>query len=147
MEKKEKNSIEDMIMDKRLCWDVDDRRQVEEAKKWFVKFKRHGVPIQDAEGKPVQFFRPHYGELVALATPAHAGKKVMKILCEAGDERLVWDSNNGKEAKEAKSKFVELLGKGYSAYSVDIEGKKNRRIDEFDVEAEEILMIPPTAKG
>jgi hypothetical protein len=142
-----RDPIEDFVMNRRCCWDTNDRNQVEEAKQWFVSYKRKGVPIQDADGKPVQFFRPHYGELVALATPAHAGKRVMKILCEKGDERVVWDRDKGKEAKEAKEKFLELVKKGYSAYSVDSKGRKNRRIEEFDVEAEEILMIPPTAKG
>jgi len=137
----------DLIMNTRFCWDTEDKSQVEEAKQWFVSFKRKGVTIQDSAGKTVQFFRPHYGELVALATPAHSGNRLMKILCEAGDERLVWDREKGQEAKQAKDKFLDLLKKGYSAYSVDTKGHKNRRIEEFDVEAEEILRIPPTANG
>ena len=75
------------------------------------------------------------------------GKRVLKILSEAGDERLVWNKEYGQEAKEAKRKFNEFLAKGYKAYSVDSQGKKNRKIEEFDVDAEEILMIPATAKG
>ena len=50
-------------------------------------------------------------------------------------------------AKEAKAKFEELLGKNYMAFSVDSEGKKNRKIEEFDIDAEEILMVPPTSAG
>ena len=142
-----KKVVEDLIIDKRCIWDSTDHRQVEQAKKWFVAFKRQGVPIQDKSGKTVQFFRPHYEELVAKASVEHAGNRTMKILCEKGDERVVWDANNGHQAKQAKDRFIELLKKGYSAYSVDTKGKKSRRIEEFDVEAEEILMIPPTAKG
>jgi hypothetical protein len=137
----------DLVMNTRLCWDSTNKRQVEEAKQWFVSFKRKGVPIQDNNGKPVQFFRPHYEELVALAAQEHSGNRVLKILCEKGDERVVWDKNNGRQAKEAKEKFMQLVKSGYSAYSVDTKGRKNKRIEEFDVEAEEILMIPPTAKG
>ena len=44
-------------------------------------------------------------------------------------------------------RYYTLTKKGYKAYSVDRNGNKNRRIKEFDVDAEEILMIPPTAKG
>lgn len=137
----------DLVIRQRAVWDSSNKRQVEEAKQWFVSFKRKGVPIEDKDGKLVQFFRPHYEELVALAATEHEGNRVMKILCEAGDERVVWDKNNGRQALEAKDKFSDLIKKGYSAYSVDAKGKKNRRIEEFDVEAEEILMIPPTAKG
>lgn len=137
----------DLVMNTRFCWDTGDRKQVEEAKQWFVSFKRKGVAIQDSDGKTVQFFRPYYGELVALAGAVPAGKRLLKVLCEKGDERIVWDVNNGCQGKEAKEKFLDLIKKGYSAYSVDSRGRKNKRIDEFDVEAEEILMIPPTAKG
>jgi hypothetical protein len=139
--------MQSLVMNTRLCWDSKSKKQVEEAKQWFVAFKRKGVPIQDTNGKPVQFFRPHYEELVAMATVDHIGNRTLKILNDKGDERVVWDSNNGKQAKEAKDKFLSLVKSGYSAYSVDAKGKKNHRIDEFDVEAEEILMIPPTAKG
>jgi len=139
--------MEALVNRTRFCWDMTDRRQVEEAKAWFVTFKRKGVPIEDKDGRPVEFFRPHYGELVALPTPSHEGNRTLKILSDKGDERIVWDFNNGRQAKEAKEKFMSLVGQGYSAYSVDAKGNKNRRIQEFDVEAEEILMIPPTAKG
>lgn len=138
----------ELVMNQRCCWDSRNKKQVEEAKQWFVSFKRKGVQIQDADGKPVQYFRPYFEELVAIAsTEDLKGKRLLKILCEKGDERVVWDSNNGRQAMEAKEKFRDLIKKGYSAYSVDARGKKNRRIKEFDVEAEEILMVPPTAKG
>jgi len=136
-----------LVMNERACWDSHNKKQVEEAKQWFVAFKRKGVVIQNAEGKPVQYFRPHYEELVAIADKDVSGNRTLKILCDKGDERVVWDANNGRQAKEAKEKFLDLVKNGYSAYSVDSRGRKNRRIDEFDVEAEEILMIPKTAKG
>jgi len=143
----EEMHVNGLVMPQRCVWDSNNRNQVEEAKRWFVAFKRKGVPIQDTDGKPVQFFRPHYEELVALPSPTDEGTRVLKSLCEKGDERNVWDRNNGREALEAKERFKSLLSKGYSAYSVNAQGHKNNRIEEFDVEAEEILMIPPTAKG
>jgi hypothetical protein len=47
----------------------------------------------------------------------------------------------------AKGKFVEQLGKGYKAYSVDKSGNKKTRIEEFDVDAQEVILVPPTSKG
>ena len=137
----------ELVMNARLCWDSRKKKQVEEAKQWFVAFKRKGVPIQDKDGKLVKYFRPHYEELVAIADQDVSGRRTLKILCENGDERIVWDVNNGRQAKEAKEKYLDLVKKGYAVYSVDTKGRKNRRIDEFDVESEELLAIPPTAKG
>jgi len=88
---------------------------------------------------------PYLEELIIRAKKTCL--RMMKILNESGDDRLVWDRDNGKQAKEAKAKFEELLGKNYMAFSVDSKGNKNRRIEEFDVDAEEILMVPPTSKG
>lgn len=134
-----------MVMNQRIVWDSKHKKQVEEAKQEFLKFKREGYIITDEAGQNIDHFRPHFEELIICAKGTK--KNCMKILSESGDDRIIWDMNNGREAKEAKSKFVELLKKGYKAYSVDAKGKKNRRIEEFDVEAEEILMVPPTAKG
>jgi len=138
---------QELVINRRFCWDSQNKWQVEEAKRWFTSYKRKGVPIQDEHGMPVEFFRPHYEELVAMVEPVHEGNRVLKILSEKGDERVVWNKNDGQQAKEAKQKFLDLIGKGYKAYSVDTKGRKNRRIEEFDVEAEEILMVPATARG
>lgn len=134
-----------LVMNQRIVWDATHKKQVEEAKQEFLKFKREGYLITDDTGRQIEHFRPHFEELIIVAQGTK--KSCMKILSESGDDRIIWDMNNGKEAKEAKAKFVELMKKGYKAYSVDSKGKKNRRIEEFDVEAEEILMVPPTAKG
>ena len=48
---------------------------------------------------------------------------------------------------EAKTKFVDLLGKGYKAYSVDNKGKKKRRIHEFDVDAGKISIASPMGRS
>jgi len=136
----------DLVMDERVVWDCKKLKQIDEAKARIMSFKRRGYLILLGDGKtPMEKFRPHFEEVVIKAQKL--GTKVLKILCEKGDERLVWDKERGQEAKEAKKKFLEFLNKGHKAYSVDIDGKKNKRIYEFDVDAEEILMIPKTAKG
>ncbi len=136
----------ELVMDERVVWDSKRLKQVDEAKMLIMGFKRRGYQIMLGDGKtPMERFRPHLEEVVIKAH--RLGTRVLKILCEKGDERLVWDKERGQQAKEAKKKFLEYLKKGHKAYSVDIDGKKNKRIHEFDVDAEEILMIPPTAKG
>lgn len=135
----------ELIMDQRIVWDRCKIKEVEEAKKLIVKYRREGYPILKTDGTLLERFNPSVEEVIVKAKKV--AKRVMKILSEKGDERLVWDMDKGAEAKQAKKKFVDLIKKGYKAYSVDHRGKKNRRIDEFDVEAEEILMIPETVKG
>ena len=137
--------MDTLVMDQRIVWDSTRLKEVDEAKAIIMKYKRKGYEILLASGEKMEKWSPRYEEVVIKAKKVL--KKTMKILCQSGDDRIVWDCDNGNEAKEAKKKFVELLGKGYKAYSVDLNGNKNRRIKEFDVEAEEILMVPPTAKG
>lgn len=135
----------ELVMDQRVVWDSMSLKQVDEAKAKIREARAEGYEIVTADGKPLERFRPALEEVIIKAKKI--GRRVMKILCEKGDERLVWDKENGHEAKEAKAKFVELIGKGYMAFSVDSKGKKNRRIEEFDVDSEEILMVPKTVKG
>ena len=134
-----------LVMDRRIVWSSTSLKQIDEAKSEIMKYKAMGYVILTVDGKPMERFKPSLEEVVIKAKKVC--KKVLKILCEKGDERLVWDKEDGQEAKEAKAKFVEFMNKDYKAYSVDVNGKKNRRIKEFDVDAEEILMVPPTAKG
>jgi len=135
----------DLVMDRRIVWDSRKLKEVDEAKATIRGYRSKGYLITKADGTPLDKFIPSLEEVVVKAQKV--AKRVMKILNEKGDERLVWDKENGKEAKEAKAKFEDLIAKGYTAYSVDSSGKKNRKIEEFDVDAEEILMVPKTAKG
>ena len=135
----------ELVLDRRIVWDSTKLKEIDEAKAMVRQYRAEGHVITKVDGTPLDKFIPSLEEVVIKAQKI--AKSVMKILCEKGDERLVWDKENGKEAKEAKAKFEELLEKGYTAFSVDSKGKKNRKIEEFDVDAEEILMIPKTAKG
>lgn len=135
----------ELVMDQRIVWDSASMKQIDEAKSQIRLYRSQGYEIVTTDGKSFERFKASLEEVIVKA--GKTGKRLMKILNEHGDERLVWDKENGQEAKQAKAKFVELLEKGYKAYSVDIKGKKNRRIEEFDVDAEEILMVPKTVKG
>lgn len=138
--------MSELVMDMRITWDSSRLKEIDEAKSMIMTHKRLGHEITLADGvTPMDRFLPSLEEVIIKAKKL--GTRVMKILCEKGDERLTWDRENGTEALEAKKKFLELIEKGYTAYSVDVRGKKNRKIEEFDVDAEEILMVPKTAKG
>jgi len=135
----------ELVMDQLIVWDAGNKKQVEEAKIQILQFKRLGYEILLANGKPMVWFRPYYEQVLVKAR--RVCKNVMKILNANGDDRIVWDRDNGFEAMEAKKKFEDLLRKGYKAYSVGPDGKKGRRIKEFDVDAEDIIMVPKTSKG
>jgi len=135
----------ELVMDRRIVWDSNSLKQIDEAKAQIMAFKHQGYLILTAAGKEMERFHPSLEEVIIKAKKV--SKKILKILCEKGDDRLTWDRENGPEAMEAKAKFEEFMKKGYKAYSVDANGKKNRRIEEFDIDAEEILMVPKTAKG
>lgn len=139
-------STAEMVMDERIVWDSMRLKEVDEAKSRIMQLKRQGHPVFLADGiTPMERFSSQLEEVVVKAKKLT--KSILKILSEEGDTRLTWDRENGNEALEAKKKFTDLLKQGYTAYSVDVNGKKNRKIEEFDVDAEEILMVPKTVKG
>jgi hypothetical protein len=137
--------VAELTMDRRVVWDSCKLRQIDEAKKVIMDYKRAGYIIVKSDGSAMERFHPSLQEVVIKAQKTT--KRLLKILDVTGDTRITWDKENGKEAKEAKAKFEELLGKGWKAYSIDAKGNKNHKIEEFDVDAQEIIMVSPTAKG
>ena len=135
----------ELVLNLRLVWDSKSLKEIDQAKQEYLKYKKKGYIITQENGATVERFNPNLEAIIVLAKKT--SKHILKILTPKGDERVVWDKDNGPEAKQAKAKFNELLDKGYTAYSVDREGKKNRKIIEFDIDAEEILMVPKTIKG
>lgn len=137
--------MSELVMDQLIIWDQNNKKQVEEAKVQVLRFKRLGYDILLANGKTMVWFRPYYEQVLVKAR--RVCKCVMRVLNDSGDDRIVWDRDNGFEAMDAKKKFEDLLRKGYKAYSVRADGKKGRRIKEFDVDAEDIIMVPKTSAG
>ena len=135
----------ELVMDQRIVWDRSRMKEIEQAKKTIMDYKRKGYEIQKSDGTLMERFSPFLEEVIVKTQKV--AKSVLKILTDEGDERLVWDRDNGREAKQAKKKFLDLLKQGYTAFSVDQGSEKNRKIKEFDVDAEEILMVPGTVKG
>jgi hypothetical protein len=136
----------ELVMDRTIVWDSSHLKEIDQAKKKYISYRKQGYLITKDDKKTIiDRFNPMFEAFVVIAKKVK-GKK-MTILTEKGDERIVWDMDNGLEAKQAKNRFVKLLKEGFKAYSVNQNGEKNRRITEFDVEAEEILLIPQTIKG
>jgi len=71
-----------------------------------------------------------------------AGCSIFSILNqEDGDKRIVWDSRNLAEIRDAKDLFDQLIAEGMRPYVVGSDGQKTKEIMTiFDPVAEEVLM-------
>jgi hypothetical protein len=134
-----------LINDTIITWNPSRLKEIEEAKKEFLQYRSLGHVIIKIDGSRMTSFEPSAGQITVLAEKIK--ESTMKILNEKGDEKITWTKENGKQAKKAKEKFMSLLDKEYKAFSVGADGKKKAQITEFDVDAEVILMIPPTSRG
>ena len=71
----------------------------------------------------------------------------MAILGRPGDTKVVWDSDNEAEVKNAERTFNELVAEGFTGYAVRRSGERGERIREFDPEAESLIMVPRMQGG
>jgi metallophosphoesterase superfamily enzyme len=72
---------------------------------------------------------------------------VMVILDSTGDTKHIWDRNNPVEIEEARSLFDRMKARGMQAWSVTRKGDKDRKISEFDPQAEKIIFAPALQGG
>lgn len=72
------------------------------------------------------------------------GQCVMRIPTpDHGDERVVWDSGDFEQIRDAKEVFDKLVQQGLVPHRVGINGKATSEVmDEFDPHAEEIIFLP-----
>lgn len=66
----------------------------------------------------------------------------MTILHYEGARTVTWNMGNEEEIDIARSQFNALLEKGFSALRLNAGEEGGRKIDQFDVRAEKILMFP-----
>jgi hypothetical protein len=79
---------------------------------------------------------------------------VLRVLSHRGDDRFTWEQNAVEvgdldaiaAVREAERIFAEHRAKGATAVKV-MPGKPAERIDRFDPEAQEIVMIPRVVGG
>lgn len=65
---------------------------------------------------------------------------ILHMMDETGDTRMQWDKNNPAEIAKAKQRFDELKAKGYMAYSLNKKGTQGDVMQDFDPNAERIIM-------
>jgi len=133
-------------MNKIVVWDPSHLKEIEEAKRVYREYKALRYIMLKPDGSLLDFFHPSHGQFTIIAK-INKTENVMKILDDSGDTRVKWTKENGKQALNAKNKFLKLIEDGYTAFSVNSSGKKKNKITEFDVDAQEIIMVPPTARG
>lgn len=75
------------------------------------------------------------------------GKSVMRVMGEAGDNKLLWDDDDLVGIEAARKMFDELRAKGYNAYQVKKDGSKGKIVTKFDPKAEKIILAPPMSGG
>lgn len=70
-------------------------------------------------------------------------KHKMIILNSGGDSKMEWDPSYEAEIAQARTEFEALKTKGYVAFSPQAKA----RLDSFQPEQEEILMVPRLVGG
>lgn len=71
----------------------------------------------------------------------------MCVLDETGDLRVTWNARDTDEVSAARAQFDELRGKRFVAFAVGETGGQGEQVDEFDPNAQKIIMVPPMAGG
>lgn len=75
------------------------------------------------------------------------GKHVLAILDKTGDTKIIWDPDDENEVANARRTFEDLKAKGFSAYSVNRRGNKDAVVNEFDPDAEKLILTPALVGG
>lgn len=70
----------------------------------------------------------------------------MNILDRSGHTRIGWDPNNREEVAFAREVFEEKTGAGFRAFRVR-DGERSTRMDTFDPQAREMMLVPHLAGG
>ena len=77
-----------------------------------------------------------------------AGKHAIAVMGEPGDTKHIWDKRKEDEVEAARTLFKSLTKKGYRAFHVTgKDGEKGSQMNEFDPDAERMIMVGPMAGG
>lgn len=122
-----------------VLFDPRKMKEVDEAKKKYIEARNQNRRIVDLSGEPISVFKGSLGGFVIKEVELSENQFAVRILDETGDRRLIWDSRNPDEIREAKTEFDKYIAKGWKAYAIDRNGKMGKRIRGFDAENEEII--------
>jgi len=96
------------------------------------------------------------GIAVLAPPPLGASKLVLRVLCDSGDKRLVWDRCSLAQIEEARRVFDKYISLGYKAYAVRMcDAATGAEVETFDELYQELvmkpgkeaLMVPPVIPG
>jgi len=71
----------------------------------------------------------------------------MRVMGSEGDVKITWDAGVEEEVKIARKTFDKMKAKSYIAFKVKKDGSQGKVIDEFDPDAEKIIMAPQMSGG
>lgn len=124
----------------RVEWDSDNFKEVEESKKMYQQARKEGRRITDNGGSNILYFKPDMECIVIEEVALKAAQFAFQIFNEHGDERLIWDSTDASEVKEAAERFNKHIEGGGRAYAVSRDGSTRQRMFSFSAMKEEILL-------
>lgn len=79
------------------------------------------------------------------SAPAPTGS--MNVMDASGHTRVTWNKNVPTEVAIAKAAYEQAVKGGAQGFSVRSDGSQGRRLDSFDPNAEEIMMVPRLQGG
>lgn len=90
-----------------------------------------------------------------IQTSSDNSKEVLKSIKKGdviqkggGHDEIIWDRHYKDQIEEARTKFYELVNKGYKPFLRKKDGTLfTRQMTAFDPNAEEIIMVSPTVPG
>jgi len=71
----------------------------------------------------------------------------LNVLDSNGHTSVKWNPDNDDEVDAARAAFNAMRDKGYRAFLVGRMGRQGERLDAFDPDAGEIMMVPQLRGG
>ncbi len=71
----------------------------------------------------------------------------INVLDPTGHTKHIWDADKPDEVEAAEALYDALVAKGYRAFHVKVTGGEGKRMDEFDPEAEKMILVPALRGG
>ena len=71
----------------------------------------------------------------------------MQVLDRTGHTSIAWNPDNTDEVATARATFRAMRDKGYRAFRIGRGGRQGERLDEFDPNAEQIMLVPHMQGG
>lgn len=71
----------------------------------------------------------------------------MNVMDKTGHSTTTWDPSVSAEVAVARAAFNELTGRGYRAFRVGVEGERGQRLESFDPQARQMIMVPQLQGG